>query len=526
MLIVDDEPIICKGLHYTIDWASIGIEFVDEAYSGEEALRKADENPPDLVLTDIMMKKMDGLMLAEQLKSRFPGIRIVMISGHEQFDYARQAVRIGVEDYLLKPVDVDELILLVSKLRTQWEAKQRAIQSSEEERWGTWLSTLFHTGADMEKDSWPTGNGSKPCFRFVASQMEYYSQWRSSISAAEQKQDLERWRQGLEAALWSYGFRTASAFYESNLLVTVCIEELEHCSPLEDLIQILKKMAAEPPWTAHALYYAVSDELRSAEEARPALKSVVEMLKLKVITQERVLGTDDKTLQSIRSDQSNRRAFPDGLENDMFQSMFQHDNGEKLNEHIRYFFRWLAAERVLLEEAMLAYEELRHLIMHRLRSGGIKTVDSLHFLNILQIDFHYYNSYEALEELVTEEAASIYASVHSAGAGKHYWVIERARQYIDAHSGNNDLKATDVASTLQITPSYFSQIFKQHTGQSFTEYVNKHRIHQAKVLLEDTSLRVFEIATQVGYKEYKYFVSVFKDQTGMTPSEYRDVRVY
>ncbi|WP_039788050.1 response regulator, partial [Paenibacillus riograndensis] len=116
MLIVDDEPIICKGLRLTIDWAALGIEVIGEAYDGEEALQVMANTEVDFLLSDIRMEGMDGLQLAEQVGQRYPEVRMVIISGYEDFDYARQAMRLGVNDYLLKPVNVDELTGVVGKL--------------------------------------------------------------------------------------------------------------------------------------------------------------------------------------------------------------------------------------------------------------------------------------------------------------------------------------------------------------------------------------------------------------------------
>lgn len=116
LLIVDDEPIICEGLRFTIDWESLGIHVVGVAYDGEEALRMIESEEINLLLTDIRMEGMDGLKLTEQLNQRFPDIRVIVISGYESFDYARQALRMNVSDYLLKPVEIDELIAIVSKV--------------------------------------------------------------------------------------------------------------------------------------------------------------------------------------------------------------------------------------------------------------------------------------------------------------------------------------------------------------------------------------------------------------------------
>ncbi len=121
ILIVDDEPTITRGLRFTLPWEEIGAEIVGEAYGGEQALQLMEQTPVDIVLTDVRMPSMDGLQLAEVLAQRKPPVRMIMMSGYEEFDYVRKALRFGVRDYLLKPVEVDELMELVSKLRQEIE---------------------------------------------------------------------------------------------------------------------------------------------------------------------------------------------------------------------------------------------------------------------------------------------------------------------------------------------------------------------------------------------------------------------
>src|SRR5699024_5326106 len=113
MLIVDDEPIICQGLKDTIPWRDMNVEVIGTSYNGKQSLAIMNEKNIDLVLTDVYMPEMNGLELSKHISNDFPNTRIIMLSGYDEFEYARQAIRLDIEDYLLKPVDIDELTLLV-----------------------------------------------------------------------------------------------------------------------------------------------------------------------------------------------------------------------------------------------------------------------------------------------------------------------------------------------------------------------------------------------------------------------------
>src|SRR5699024_7752744 len=128
MLIVDDEPIICQGLKDTIPWRDMNVEVIGTSYNGKQALAIMNEKNIDLVLTDVYMHEMNGLELSKHISNDFPNTRIIMLSGYDEFEYARQAIRLDIEDYLLKPVDIDELTLLVKKV------KRNIINQKKEEK--------------------------------------------------------------------------------------------------------------------------------------------------------------------------------------------------------------------------------------------------------------------------------------------------------------------------------------------------------------------------------------------------------
>lgn len=125
VLLVDDEQIICKGLRQTVPWEDFGAEVIGEAYDGEEALEIIERMEVNLVISDVKMPVMDGLKLAEQIANRYPYIRMIIISGYDEFNYAKRALKYRVRDYLLKPVDIDELLKLVKTIKNEDEQEKQ-----------------------------------------------------------------------------------------------------------------------------------------------------------------------------------------------------------------------------------------------------------------------------------------------------------------------------------------------------------------------------------------------------------------
>jgi len=204
-------------------------------------------------------------------------------------------------------------------------------------------------------------------------------------------------------------------------------------------------------------------------------------------------------------------------------ALFRKDLGE-VEALIHQLFETMWQHKLLLPEALKLYDEQLVLLRQLLRQNGVEIDLDLHQSSAT--DLHVCNSTRQIEAIAQAEIRELFQRIDSNGHGsnKSYWIVERAMKYIADHS-REDLRATEVAAWLNITPSHFSLIFNQSTNKNFKEYMNEVRIEQAKTLLASTHDKVFEIADQVGYKEYKYFVSVFKTVTGMTPKEYRTLNV-
>ncbi|SFF88497.1 Response regulator receiver domain-containing protein [Planifilum fulgidum] len=194
MIIVDDEPVICKGLRLTIPWHELGVRVVGEAHNGKQALRLAEKHDVDLVLTDVKMPEMDGLALAEALRRERPQVRIVMISGYDEFEYARQALRLGVEDYLLKPVDIDELWQLVKRLAHERRKELDEEREEQKEALTRWvMSQILSLPA-------PETGRKERYFRRVrgfwlcVSQLDAYAELERQLTETERKDLENKWQ--------------------------------------------------------------------------------------------------------------------------------------------------------------------------------------------------------------------------------------------------------------------------------------------------------------------------------------------
>lgn len=511
LMIVDDEPVICMGLRLTIDWAELGIEVIGEAYDGEEALRLMEREQADIVLTDIRMDGMDGLELAGQLNRRYPDVRIIIISGYEDFQYARQAMRIGVHDYLLKPVEIDELSKAVTRIVE--DMRTRSGQDGMQEI-KLWLTNVARNGIAYSKAAPPSLQGSQ--YVIAASQLEQFQERYGELTREQFDELHEQWISQFHQAVEGMpGLRAFSVFDQENLLITLIVAD----QPLQpaDWVSIWSRaeLAFLQPLTVYA---GISPQYADLNETARRCAEAASLLCYHVLDPSKVLDVQTELTW-------NERRRPVAL--DLAQSvqllasaLFK-QNKDDMGAAVSGLFTFFREQHYFLHEIGSAYEELLTLLRQRLRKSGITGMDS--GMGASAIDPNLLNTYESMEQAVLRDMAKLFELIEQNGGDRSYWIIEKSKRYIEEHF-THELKASEVAAWLKITPSYFSYIFKQSTGKGFTEYVNELKMERAKLLLATTHDKVFEIAAQVGYKEYKYFVSVFKSYMGMTPKTYRSMQ--
>ncbi|MEC0201328.1 response regulator [Paenibacillus lautus] len=514
MLIVDDEPVICQGLHYTIDWADYGVEVVAEAYDGHEALQVVQEQGIDLVLTDIRMEGMDGLQLAKELKRCHPEVRVIMISGYEEFEYARQAIKLDVTDYLLKPVDIDELVAAVTGIVEDIRSKDTRVNSPTKDA-ELWLSEMAaHYETSLAK-SIPPYLLNRAEYKLLATQLEKFSNLAASVSEQDLTMLQHLWIQTVRESLENSGIRQVSVFVHKNLLMTLLMTDQPR--PKRQWDEILQAMLNAWP-EEHRLYGAVSDAYATLDQTAAMCAEVRALLPYYALEERSLLDREYKT------EVDNGRAMHDFDSADMVSklsvALFKQD-ADMLEELIDGMFRLFLDQRYLLTDMVKVCDELSIMLRQRLRQSGLTQLE--HGLE-RAIELEVFNHPDAIRQAISTEVFDLLQLIDKVGIDRSFWIIEKAKKYMADHY-LSDLKASEVAAYLKITPSYFSNIFKQSTGKSFSEYMNELRINEARKLLLTTQDKVFEIADRVGYKEYKYFVSVFKLYTGMTPKKYRVLNI-
>lgn len=518
---VEDEIVTREGIRDNVDWRADGFELCGEAPDGEMALPLLQTYKPDVLITDIKMPFMDGLQLSKIVRERLPRTKIVILSGHDEFEYAQEAIKLGVTEYLLKPVTVQDLHGVLQRV---------AFQISQEEQA---QANLLQLQSQVQEN------------RAALTERLLLKLLVGAISTPDALAQSERL--GLELIARSYAVVVlrlvprdpAAAFDYSELeRAQAAVEKSVVANPdvfllrkdLEELVLIFKGSAPDDLNTARNVLVECITEQMNETQCRLVVGLGAPRERLADIGQSFIEALAD--LQNANGDRRgdaglgvdaaellkvDRSAVQDYLkcgvkeEFDDFFDAFLLPLGETafkssiVKNYILLDLVFTTARFVKelggeIEQVLPGFEQIETLL------SNIRTIAQFQ---------------EQTRQILTGALAFRDMQV----SGLHAGVIQQAKEYIDQQYNDPDISLHAVANRVGHSPCHFSTVFGAETGKTFKEYLTELRIKRAKELLRTTTLRSSEIAEQVGYNDPHYFSLVFRKHCGVSPKEFRANKV-
>lgn len=514
---VEDESVTREGIRDNVDWTTSGFEFCGEAADGEMALSLLRMAKPDVLITDIKMPFMDGLQLSKIVRERMPWVKIIILSGHDEFEYAQEAIRLGVTDYLLKPVTVQKLQTALQKLAGQLnqEKKEQAnlkkLQAQVEENQATLRERLLYKlviGAVTSAEAIEQGQLLE--LDLIA---RYYLIVILKIELRDRSEPFDY-----------------AGYQQVQLMVSTLTEKNPDILLLKkdwgDLILILKGNTPE---------FLEEERDLLLNEVRQAGAKTRYQLTLGVGTvQNRIADICHSyvealvTIQNLAGDQASRSAQT--VERaDFFRldkSAVEHYLRSGVKDEFEGFFN---AYFRPLGETVLKSNLIKTYIFVDVMLAAAKLVDELGGdidqvvpeLNSIETILSNIKTLEQLHEQVQTIFSSALTFRDGQPNNQYKLLIRQAKEFIEQHYTNPELSLQAVAARVHLSASHFSVVFSQETCQTFKSYLTEIRINKAKELLRTTALRSAEIAYQIGYNDPHYFSLVFKKNTGLSPIEFR-----
>lgn len=518
VFLVDDEPIVLEGIRSKIDWESSGFTFCGEATDGEIALSMINELKPDILITDIKMPFMDGLELSSAIKKSQPWIKIIILSGHDEFDYAKKAISIGIEDYLLKPFTSTDVINSLKKVSSQIDKERKQLsdiskmkeelKSQEKLLQKEFLNNLLHGSADMT-------NLMQKCQELGINLISHY--YKILISRIESKSDNTQRQQEACSLLNSYSATWEQAicfFQHSNRLVCI-LKNNSHTDLEENTYQIAETI--EHIVCKNADCYAITaigstvDHLSQIAQSYTDAKTIIEGYKSpdsRIISSDDLQQDDTSTLNFNKSDPlvdrlkyANKSEISAIIDESM--ALINNNPGQ-----FKVFASYLLVDLIfavskLIENLGGDIKDLKPEIVHR------NFID-----NAVQDENEFIHVVEDILAFALEYRDSKFT-------GRYKDVIMRAKEYIDKHYADQNTTLTTVAEVVCLSPNHFSTIFSQECKTTFIEYLTNVRIENAKRLIKSTDMKGYDIAYECGFSDPHYFSYIFKKNTGLTPREYK-----
>jgi two-component system, response regulator YesN len=515
---VEDEVITREGIRDNVDWPANGFEFCGEAADGEMALPLLRTAQPDVLITDIKMPFMDGLQLSKIVRERMPWVKIVILSGHDEFEYAQEAIKLGVTDYLLKPVTVKKLQTALQKLTVQLD-KERKEQENlkklqeqvEENRALLRERLLFKLAVGAISPTEAIEKGQMLGLDLIA---RYYLVVILKIELGDRTEqyDYDEYQQVQQAVM---------TLIEKNPDIFVVKRDWG------DLILIIKGSTPE--------YFEEERDLLLEEIRQVVVKTRYQLVAGVGASKNRIADIYHSFVEALANIQNSAGGNKSGVIN---QNV---DQAELLKVDKSAVENYLhSGMKTEFDEFFNAY--LRPLGETALKSNLIKNYIFVDFvltvaklvnelggeidnvipeLNSIEMVLSNIQTTDQLREQTQKILFSALAYRDSQPNGQYKNLIRQAKDYLAQHYANPELSLNEVASQVNLSASHFSVVFSQEAGQTFKEYLTEIRINKAKELLRMTSLRSADIAYQVGYNDPHYFSSVFKKNTGLSPIEFR-----
>ena len=506
LLIADDEENIRKALNGIIDWEKIHVKVCGIAKDGKEALEKIYELEPDITLMDIRMPLMTGLEVLEVIKKEKLKVKTIMLSGFDEFAYARTAIENGAVNYLLKPCRPEHIMSAVVEVRDEIvkarEQKNRTKQLNLELK-----STRYEVKNKYIADLILTTNEQmvKKCVNQIGYEIGEFT-YCFVIHPSDNTLFFKNQQEAIIDYIEKSMDAIAGSVAENIIVITNSTKEYDK-KKLRDFLIKIKNFISKN------YGISVSAGVGNVINLKEGL-NISDQNALRALDMIHFIGTD--FIIFYDSIYGNKEfEYPVQIEEKIFAAIKEKDM-KKCNQRVDEFFR-LADEwdsYGIIKNAMALLLSLYHYtILLELKADDIfeKPLELMEYIGKCK-------NKEEISKRIKTQCNLMIGQLDNHHTGNPF--VNAAKMYIDKNY-MKDITLSMVANEIYITSGYLSTLFKQVTGDSFVNYLNRVRIEQACDLLKDVRLKTYEVAYQVGFQDEKYFTKVFKKLKGTSPSHYR-----
>lgn len=536
LLIAEDELWLRKRLVSTIDWSSYGISEVYEAEDGGEALEIALKEKPDIVITDIRMPELSGIDLMKKLNENSIFSKMIVVSGYDDFEYAQGALRMGAINYLLKPVDEEELLdsfkRCVEELKKEKNKEtvfDKQSAASEMLMEHIYEDLIFETSEKRTEELLQKLSRKEIGFPFQSA-VVVNMQVREHTFFVNDKVKSDMWSvyQWLRRNLQEDCYECQYFYMRGSQIVLLLFgddPEAKFMERVENWVQLI--LEALQKELNISLFMAAGDVTDDFSGIHRSYEMAQKKIKEKRAEEKRILA-----LRNQETEQELNTRFDDVYGEYDFKLLIKeirNGDSEKAQTELQAILQ--SSSRRLQSADMMKLQLFYMNFINRIAGACLPECEAyadelamqcmtvMRELIYIGSDTIVTEMWDCLKKFV-EKLVEVYQENN--GKRKH-WMIDQVLQYVEENY-NTALSTRDIAGRFFMNTSYFSKLFHEQMGCTFSNYLINVRVEKAKMMLTQTNMKLYDIAEAVGYTNVQYFSTIFKEKEGLTPSAFRQMR--
>lgn len=523
VLLVDDEEEVIQVIMKKINWESLGFSVIGYANNGVKALELVEEFQPDVVMTDIKMPYMDGMELSNHIKAEYPTTKILLFTGFDEFEYAKEAIHLEVEEYILKPVNSMELINVFTQLKIKLDQEisdkrnveilQKYYMESLPLLQANFYSTLMEGRIREEEIPGYLSNyqlsfpGPFFCCLVIHTSSSQVPQDMNPLllSASVEKHAKERLGDKWQAKCFSY------------LGNTILIAQLNNENDVSELTDECDRFCRYAYRILGAVItVGIGHVCSHILELSQSYSSAREAVSYRVI-----YGASRAfNIKEIDPQKTGQSGLTSDTELSNLFKMIRLSTAEDVAEAAGKYLTHISVTEKSLQQHHIDVMELVGALYRFSANNDISMEDfsgDMRKLYSSLLDLEP----DALRKWLIDTSLSFREKLINARSRSTKSFVARAKEYVHNNYGDEELSLDQICEVLSVSNSYFSTIFKKETGKSFIGYLTDYRMDRASHLLIETNEKSYIIAKNVGYTDPNYFSYVFKRRFGVSPSKYR-----
>lgn len=528
VFLVEDEFVVRQGIKNNIDWKSHGYDFCGEASDGELAFPMIQKLKPDIVITDIRMPFMDGLVLSRLIKKELPWVEIIILSGYEEFEYAKEGIKIGIAQYLLKPINGEELLKEVDAVSEKIRERHK-----ENEIRDKYIKEMEENFLKEQKDLFQylvTGSKSAAQLLEMADRLDidisamwynivlikiqstYHAYEEFSNSLIEIEEKLKEIADEASLLIFDRNLEGKALLFKGDSKEEIIKIQNGYLDKIKDMLMEYENVR---------YFGGIGIPVNRLGELTVSFEKASHAFAHRYLVNESLILKSEEVEQGVYIEKEKfniSNVNPKHIDRNKIREFLKVGDKEEVIYFVDEFFKDLGTN--VMKSNMFR----QYIIM----DAYFCVAD---FLEDIKISRDEIETFDADSGILQSEKTAVNYIVRiikkalelreKTASNRYGDIVGEVMDYIEQNYADEELSLNLLASHVNFSPNHLSMIFSQQTGKTFIKYLTDLRMNKAKELLRCTGKRSSSIAVEVGYRDPHYFSYLFKKTQGITPTQYR-----